>query len=65
MILNVASLSARGLRGPSKCSCLLGELPNHCVNVAAVQETHFTYAGECEVLEDDFVDFSAFGSLAV
>ena len=37
MTLNVASLNAWGLRDPSKCACLLGELSNLCVNVAAVQ----------------------------
>ena len=62
MTLNVASLNARRLRDPSKCACLLGELSNLCLNDAAVQETHFTCAGDCWVLEDDFVVFSAFGS---
>ena len=40
--LNVASLNVRGLRDPSKCAHLLGELSNFCVNVVAVQETHYT-----------------------
>ena len=30
--------------------------------VAAVQETHFICEGDCRVLEDDFVIFSALGS---
>ena len=46
MTLNVASLNMRGLRDPSKCAHLLGELSNICVNVAAVQETHFTCTGD-------------------
>ena len=29
MTLNIASLNARGLRDPSKCSRLFGELSNH------------------------------------
>ena len=33
-----------------------------CVNVAAVQETHFTCAADCWVLEDDYVVLSAYGS---
>ena len=61
MILNVASLNVRGLRDPSKCVYLL-ELLNLCVNVAAVQETHFICAEDCRVLECDFVVFAVFGS---
>ena len=62
MTLNIASLNVRGLRDRSKCARLLGELSNIWVNVAAVQETHFTCAADCRVLESDFVVFSAFGS---
>ena len=62
MSLNLATLNARGLRDPSKCARLFGELLNLCVNVAAVQETHFTFAADCWVLENDFVVFSAYGS---
>ena len=62
MSLNVASLNARGLRDASKCAHLLAELSNLCVNVTAVQETHFTCETDCRVLEDDFVVYSAFGS---
>ena len=64
MTLNVASLNMRGLRDPSKCAHLLGELLNLCVNVAAVQETHFTCTEDCRVLESDLVVFSALGSLS-
>ena len=56
MALNVATLNVRGLRDPSKCTRLLGELKNLCVDVAAVQET------DCRVLEGDFNVFSAYGS---
>ena len=56
MDLNVASLNAK------KCAHLLAELSNLCVDVAAVQETHFTCEADCWVLEDDFVIYSAFGS---
>ena len=62
MALNVASLNARGLRDASKCLHLLAELSNLCVNVAVVQETHFTCEADCRVLENDFVVYSAFGS---
>ena len=65
MTLNFASLNLRGLRDPSKCAHVLGELLNLCVNVAAVQETHFICAEDCCVLEDDFVFFSAFSSTEV
>ena len=41
---------------------LLGELKNLCVDVAAVQETHFTCDADCRVLENDFNVFSAYGS---
>ena len=44
------------------CAHLLAELSNIQVNVAAVQETHFTREADCRMLEDDFVVFSAFGS---
>ena len=49
MALNIASLNARGLRDASKCTCLLAELSNLCVNVAAVQETHFICKADCRV----------------
>ena len=47
---------------PSKCARLLGELSNLSVNVTAVQETHFTCATDCRVLENDYVVISAYGS---
>ena len=62
MALNLASLNVRELRDPSRCSRLLGELSNIGVNVAAVQDTHFICAADCQPLEGDFVVFSAFGS---
>ena len=63
MTLNVASLNVRGLRNSSKCAPrLLGELSNLNVNVATVQETHFTCAKDCRVLEGGFLVFSAFSS---
>ena len=62
MALNLATLNVRGLRDSSKCARLLGELRNLCVNVAAVQETHFTCGSDCRVLESDFIVFSAYGS---
>ena len=62
MFLNLATLNARWRRDPSKYACLLGELSNLCVNVAAVQETHFTCAEDWRVLRDDFDVFSAFDS---
>ena len=52
----------RGLRDSSKCTRLLGELRNLCVDVTAVQETHFTCGANCRVLESDFNVFSAYGS---
>ena len=62
MALNVASLNVRGLRDSSKCARLLGEHKNLCVDVAAVQETHFTCDADCRVLKNDFNVFSAYGS---
>ena len=62
MALNLASLDVRGLRDPSRCSNLLGELSNLGVNFTAVQETHFICVVDCWVLEGDFINFSAFGS---
>ena len=53
MALNIASLNVRGLRDSNKCAHLLAELSNLWVNVAAVQETHFTCEADCQVLEDD------------
>ena len=47
MALNVTSSNARGLRDASKCAHLLAELSNMCVDVAAVQETHFTCGADC------------------
>ena len=51
-----------GLRDPGKCTRLLGELKTLGVDVAAVQETHFTCGADCRVLESDFNVFSAYGS---
>ena len=55
MALNVASLNARGLRNANKCAHLFTELLNLCVEVAAVQETHFICEADCQVLRNDFV----------
>ena len=62
MALNLATLNLRGLRDPSKCTRLLGELKNLGVDVAAVQETNFTCGVDCRELESDFNVFSAYGS---
>ena len=62
MALNLTTLNAGGLRDPSKCACLLGELLNLRVDVAAVQETHFTCAADCRALEDDYVILSPSGN---
>ena len=62
MALNLAILNVRGLRDSSKCARLLGELKNLGVDVAAVQETHFTCDADCRVLESDFNVFSAYSS---
>ena len=53
-----------GLRDSSKCTCLLGELKSLGIDVAVVQETHFTCGANCRVLESDFNDFLAYGSRA-
>ena len=63
MALNIANLNARGLRDASKCAYLLSDLSNLCNDVAAVQETHFICEADCRVLGNDFVVYSAFGSL--
>ena len=52
----------RGLRDSSKCARLLGELKNQGVDVAAMQETHFTCGTDCRVLESDFNVFPAYSS---
>ena len=62
MLLNIASLNVRGLKESRKCTRLLAELKTLGVDVAAVQETHFTRGAECWVLESDFKVFSAYGS---
>ncbi len=65
--LNLTMLNVRGVRDPRECSSLLDELLKLRVDVAAVQETHFTWAMDYHLLEDHFVVFSAamvaFGSL--
>ena len=62
MALNLATLNVRGLRGPGKCTRLLGALKNLGVDVAAVQVTHFTCSVDCCVLESNFNLFSAYSS---
>ena len=62
MALNLATLNVRGLGDSNKCARLLGELSNLRVDVIAVQETHFICAVNCQVLENDFAIFSAYGS---
>ena len=54
MALNLATFNVWGLRDPGKCTHLLGEQKTLGVNVAAVQETHFTCGADCRVLESDF-----------
>ena len=53
---------SRGLRDPSKCVFLLGELSNLSVDFAAMQKTHFTCAADCRMVKDKFVVLSAYGS---
>ena len=60
--LNLATLNARRLRDPSKCTRLLGELSNLRMDFTAVQETHFTCAADCRVLENDYVVLSVYGN---
>ena len=62
MSLNLATLNERRMGDPKKCSHLLGELTNLGVNVATVQETHFTCAADCQVLEDDYVVLPAYSN---
>ena len=64
MALNLATLNMRGLRDSSKCTRLLGELKTLGVDVAAVQETHFTCSADCQMLESNLNVFSAYGSRA-
>ena len=60
MAFNLASLNARRLRDPRFARPVLGDLRNCCIDVAAVQETHFI-CEDVEVLANDYVIFSAFG----
>ena len=53
MALNLATFNVSGLRDPRKCACLLSELSHMSVSVAAVQETHFTCAGDCRLQENN------------
>ena len=62
---NFATLNARELRHPSKYARLLGKLLNLSIDVAALQETYFTCFVDCQVLEDDYVTLSAYGSIGV
>ena len=62
MALKLATSNVRGLRDPSKCARMLGELKNLRVDVAGVQETHFTCGADYRMLGSDFNVFSAYGS---
>ena len=64
MAINLTTLNARGLRVQSKCARLLGEFSNPHEDVTAVQETHFTCAADCRVLENDYVVLSAYSNLS-
>ena len=59
------SLNLATLKDPSKCLCLLSELSNLSVGVTAVQETHFTCAADCWVLEDDYVVLLVYSSCSL
>ena len=50
---------------PSRCACLLGDVSNLKLNFAAVQETHFTCATDCRVLEEGYIVHSACGGVGV
>ena len=58
MVLNLATLNSRGVRDPSKCARLFGELSNLSVNAPAVQETLFT----CAAVGSWRIVLSAYGS---
>ena len=58
MALNLATLN-EGFK--QVCACLLSELKNLSVKVAAMQVTHFICDVDCRVLESDFNVFSAYG----
>ena len=62
MALSLANLNVKGLKDPSKGACLLGELLNLSVDVPSVQETHFTCAADCQVLENNYVILSGYSS---
>ena len=63
MSLNLARLNVKGLMDLNKCAWCLDEHLNLRVNVASVQETHFSCTKDCWVQkEDNFVVLSPFGS---
>ena len=62
MPLNFSTLNVMELRDLSKCARLHGKLSKLSVDVAAVQETHFTCTADRRVLENDYVVLSAYGS---
>ena len=63
MALNFASFNAMRLRDPSNwahaCLVILSKLSG---DVSALQETNFTCAADCRLLEDDYVILSAYGN---
>ena len=45
MALNFATLNVRGLRDPSKCAHLLGELSNLSVSCCSVRDSLYFHCG--------------------
>ena len=54
------SINVRKMRARGYTSCVLGEVRNFSLNAIVVQETHFICKEDGQVLEKDFVVFSAF-----
>lgn len=56
MSLKIAGLNARGLRDRSKAVRLLRDLLSFSVDVAAIQEKHFTCVVDARVLSIEYVN---------
>lgn len=60
MSLRLASLNVKGLRNKGKSSGLLRDLESLSVDVATIEETHFSSDRDTHVLRDKFGVFSAY-----
>ena len=61
MAIHLVSVNVRRMKDRGLAACVLRELMNIDADVTAVQETHFVFGTDGQVIEKNFVVLSSFG----